>query len=93
MERGIRPAFVQEACAVPGCGIRGHVAGHLVAAGSNKWMAELGLEGSVDLARKARGLNAAGTTLVCVGWAGRVRGVVALGDALLPERCRLHGCL
>jgi Cu2+-exporting ATPase len=85
MARGILPAFAQQARAVPGCGIRGHVAGNPVAVGSGAWMAELGWESSVELIRRARGLEAAGSNLIYVGWAGRVRGVLALGDALLPE--------
>jgi soluble P-type ATPase len=35
--------------------------------------------------RQAAGLDAAGTTLVYVGWTRRVRGALALGDALRPE--------
>jgi Cu2+-exporting ATPase len=84
-ERGIRPAFAHEACAVPGCGIAGHVAGQPAAAGSSTWMAKLGWEAPVDLTRRGRGLEAAGTHFVYVGWAGRVHGVLALSDALLPE--------
>jgi Cu2+-exporting ATPase len=85
IERGIRPAFAQEARAVPGCGILGHVAGHPAAVGSSTWMAELGWEGPVELTRRAQGLEGAGTHLVYVGWDGRVRGLLALGDALRPE--------
>jgi P-type Cu2+ transporter len=38
-----------------------------------------------ELARRARGLEAAGNSLIYIGWAGQARGVLALGDALLPE--------
>jgi Cu2+-exporting ATPase len=85
MARGMRPAFAQHVRAVPGCGIFGHVAGNPVAVGSSTWMAELGWEDSVELTRRAQSLEAIGTNLISVGWDGRVRGVLALGDALVPE--------
>jgi Cu2+-exporting ATPase len=83
--RGIRPALTRQARAVPGRGMLGHAEGNPVAAGSGTWMAELGWQVPVELAQRARGLEAAGTNLVYVGWAGRVRGALALGEALRPE--------
>ena len=85
MARGIRPAVTQGTRAVPGRGILGHSAGRPVAAGSSIFMAELGWECSPNLTRSARALEAAGAQVVYVGWAGRVHGVLALGDAVLPE--------
>jgi Cu2+-exporting ATPase len=83
--RGLRPALTAQARAVPGCGIQGRVEGRRVAAGSGAWLAELGWPVPVDLARSAGGLEAPGAGLIHIGWAGRVRGVLALGEALRPE--------
>jgi Cu2+-exporting ATPase len=84
-ERRIRPALTRPARAVPGCGIFGKGEGHPVAAGSGRWFAQLGWQVPVELAQRARGLEAAGSSLTYVGWAGQVRGVLAFGEALLPE--------
>ena len=84
-ERGIRPDRPRAARAVPGCGIFGNGEGHPVAAGSGRWFAQLGWQVSVELAQRARGLEAAGSSLIYVGWAGQVRGVLAFGEALLLE--------
>lgn len=83
--RGLRPALARQARAVPGCGIVGDAEGNPVAAGSGAWLAELGWPVPVELAHRALGLEAAGTSLVHVGWGGRVHGVLALGEALRPE--------
>jgi Cu2+-exporting ATPase len=56
-----------------------------VAAGSGTWLGEIGWQVPAELARRARGLEAAGNSVIHVGWAGQVHGVLALGDALLPE--------
>ena len=50
-----------------------------------RWLADLGWRVPPELARRASDLEAAGASLVHVGWAGRVRGVLALGEALRPE--------
>jgi Cu2+-exporting ATPase len=83
--RGIRPAVVLRALAVPGRGIVGDLEDKAAAAGSGNWMAERGWQTSPELARRANDLEAGGASLVHVGWAGRVRGVLALGEALRPE--------
>lgn len=82
---GVAPSPIGQVRAVPGCGILGHAEDHLVAAGSGKWMAELGWQVPVDLAERAREVEADGSNPVHVGWAGGVHGVLALGEALRPE--------
>ena len=84
-QRGIPLAPARPARAVPGCGIFGDADGHPVAAGSGTWLGEIGWQVPAELARRARGLEAAGYSVIHIGWAGQVRGVLALGDALLPE--------
>ena len=84
-ERGIRPDLLRAARAVPGCGILGEGEGHPVAVGSGTWFAQLGWQVPVELTQRARGLEAAGSSLTYVGWAGQVRGVLAFGEALPLE--------
>jgi P-type Cu2+ transporter len=84
-QRGIPSAHARPAHAVPGRGILGDAAGEPVAVGSDAWLAELGWPMPIELERSARRLEAAGNSLIHVGWAGRVRGVLALGDTPLPE--------
>jgi Cu2+-exporting ATPase len=70
---------------VPGCGILGDAEAKPVAVGSGVWLAELGRPMPIELGRIARRFEAAGNSLIHVGWAGRVRAVLALGDMLLAE--------
>jgi Cu2+-exporting ATPase len=84
-ERGILPALTGPARAVPGRGTLGEVEGEPVAVGSGAWFADLQWPVPVELKRRARALEADGSTLIFVGWAGRVRGVFALRDRPLPE--------
>ena len=84
-ERRLEPAAVTRARAVPGRGIRGEALGRPAAVGSAAWLAELRWPVSDLLASRAAQLDAAAGSRVYVGWAERVRGVLALGDAPLPE--------
>jgi Cu2+-exporting ATPase len=84
-QRDLRPTLARRARAVPGCGILGEVEGQPVAVGSDAWFEDLQWPVPVELARRARALEAAEATLILVGWAGRVRGVLALSDRPLPE--------
>ena len=83
-QRGLRPALTGPARAVPGRGILGAGDGQQVAAGSGAWLAELGWHLPGGLAHRARGLEAAGSGLTYVGWAGQVRGALAFDEALVP---------
>ena len=83
--RGIRPALARRVRAMPGRGILGHADGEPVAVGSGAWLAELGWPVADTIERSARELAGSGSSLVQVGWAGKVRGVLALGEALRPE--------
>jgi Cu2+-exporting ATPase len=84
-QRGIRPTLARQARAVPGCGILGDAEGQPAAVGSGAWFTELGWPVPVELTRSTHRSEAAGDSLIYVGWAGRVRGALALGDMLLPE--------
>jgi P-type Cu2+ transporter len=84
-ERGLRPTPARQACAVPGCGILGDAEKEPMAVGSGAWFAELGWPVPVEVARRARDLEAAGSGLTYVGWDGQVRGVLGFGEAVLPD--------
>lgn len=83
--RGLKPVATREVRIVPGCGIRGSVDGHAVAAGSSSLMSDLGWPLSQALAERARLLEAAGHSVVYVGWGEQVRAVLWLDDTPLPE--------
>lgn len=71
--------------ALPGQGVRGHVAGQEVFLGSWRLVEQqgLGLDGSLQTER--RWLEQAGLTLVYLGWAGAVRGMFALAETIRPD--------
>ncbi|MEK6210221.1 MAG: heavy metal translocating P-type ATPase [Pseudomonadota bacterium] len=69
-----------EVQARPGAGISGRVDGRAAAMGSAAFMSALGWQ--VPAVWPA---SPQGCTLVYVGWEGRVQGLIALADRLLPE--------
>ena len=83
--RGIVPLTVCDVRTIPGRGMRGSLNGHLVAAGNSALMCDLGLVPPPALAESAIAREAAGHSVVHVGWGGRVRAVLSLDDEALPE--------
>jgi Cu+-exporting ATPase len=69
---------------VEGVGARGTVEGRAVSVGR----ARLVGEPDEDLARAAAAAEAAGRTVVTVGWDGRVRGLLVVADAVRPSSRR-----
>lgn len=84
-QRGLEPMRVSQVRAVAGHGITGLAEGHAVAAGTRAWMADLRWHIPPALAQRAQALERSGNTAVYVGCAENVRGVLLLGDALLPD--------
>jgi P-type Cu2+ transporter len=79
-----RPAI--EIRAHPGAGVTGQIDGVLCAMGSRVFMTALGW----TIPEKRLGMaDASGYTLVYIGWAGRVHGMLALSDTTLPEAKRV----
>jgi Cu+-exporting ATPase len=70
--------------AVPGLGVRGTVDGHAVLAGRAALLADAGLALPPALAAARQREEARGRTTVAVGWDGRARAVLAVGDAVKP---------
>jgi Cu+-exporting ATPase len=69
---------------VGGLGVRGTVEGHAVVAGRPRLLADDGapLPPALDEAREAA--EAAGRTVVAVGWDGAARGLLTVADAVKP---------
>ena len=70
--------------AVPGGGVLATVDGHDVTAGNPRWVDTQGLVLPEPLSRALADAEDAGRTVVAVGWAGTVRGVIALTDTIRP---------
>jgi Cu2+-exporting ATPase len=83
--RGIEPVVTRDIRIVPGRGIQGTVDGQPVAAGNGALMGDLGWSLTSSLRDHGRSLEAGGYSVIYVGWGKRVRGVLSLDDAVLPE--------
>ena len=83
--RGLQAAAPRDVRIVPGRGIFGSADGQLVAAGNGAFMGDLGWSLELGLSARARSQEAAGHSVVYVGWGGRVYAVLSLDDLTLPE--------
>jgi P-type Cu+ transporter len=71
--------------ALPGLGARGVVDGREVVVGSERLLRDLGIEILPGLAGQWAQWERAGQTAVLVGWDGRLRGALAVGDMVQPS--------
>ena len=71
--------------AVAGSGVIGYVEGELTAVGRSEWLKKRGLEMPSSFVKKLRNYESSGQTVVCVGWSGKIHGILLLDDMLLPE--------
>jgi Cu2+-exporting ATPase len=83
--RGIEPVVAGDVRIVPGRGIQGSVDAQPVAVGNGTLMGDLGWSLTPSLSERARSVEASGYSVIYVGWAERVRGVLSLDDLPLPE--------
>ena len=83
----LRPEPAQDFQSLPGAGARGDVAGERHYVGSPKLFADLGLS-LTDVAAEIDRLQREGKTVVCVGTAQALQGVIAIADPLRPEAVR-----
>ncbi|MFC4109876.1 heavy metal translocating P-type ATPase [Micromonospora zhanjiangensis] len=67
-----------------GLGVTGTVAGRAVVVGRHRLMRQHGLELPDEVRDAAEAAEAAGRTVVLVGWAGRVRGALVVADVVKP---------
>lgn len=65
-----------------GLGASGLLRGERVCVGNRDWLSRWGLIIPFELEEKAKGWEATGATVVFVGWNGRARGFLALGDTI-----------
>ncbi len=86
-ERGALPA-VAEFAGRAGVGVSGEVAGHRVVVGRAALLADEGMAVGAELAAVQAGAEAGGATVVAVGWDGRARGVIVVGDSVKPSSPR-----
>ncbi len=83
--RGLEPVATRDVRSVPGRGIRGRSNGQAVAAGNRAFMSDLGWLFPSALRERACALEAGGHSVIYVGWGERVRALLSLADAPLPE--------
>ncbi|MFY9314663.1 MAG: heavy metal translocating P-type ATPase [Burkholderiales bacterium] len=84
--RGLLPLAARDARSIPGCGVVATAEDGSTAAGSAKWLAELGFQpAGGGIAEAAASHAASGFALVHVGWAGAERGLIAFEHELRPE--------
>ena len=84
-EKNLSLIDVFEPRAVPGLGIIGEMAGNPAAAGTAALMEERGWKVPSHLLSRAESLETEHYSLVWVGWAGRVRGLLWLDDRLRDQ--------
>ncbi|WP_051358144.1 heavy metal translocating P-type ATPase [Rubidibacter lacunae] len=75
---------VAEFEAVPGCGVKGNVAGVPARAGTRAWLEADGIDTS-ELSDRANAWEARAQTVVWLAIGDRAAGIVALADVLKPE--------
>ncbi len=80
---GALPA-VERFASRAGLGVRARVDGHDVLVGRPAFLAEWDIDLPVELRAESDRIEAAGRTVVAVGWDGRARGLVALADRIKP---------
>ena len=71
--------------AVAGSGVMGYIEGELTAVGRSEWLIEQGLEMPSLFVKRLQNYESSGQTVVCVGWSGKIHGILLLDDMLLPE--------
>ncbi|MEZ0368469.1 MAG: copper-translocating P-type ATPase, partial [Candidatus Sericytochromatia bacterium] len=88
-ERGLEPARVESFTAIPGQGVRGHVAGYELLVGNQKLFEIQGY----DLSRHQRDIDQArvqGQTVVCVAVSGQLTGLLGISD---PIKASSHAAI
>lgn len=85
-DRGVTVAPARHAEQHPGAGVSGEIDGAPAVLGSAAFMTARGCEMP---SQWREGDDCEGCTVAHVGWAGRVRGRIALADRLLPEASRI----
>jgi len=86
-EEGVRPMEVEGFEERPGRGVSARLGGETLLAGSEKLLAEAGVDASF-LSERARALAERGETLIWIAQGGALRGVMGLSDQIKPTSRR-----
>lgn len=81
-EAGLQLPSVSGFSSVAGHGVYADVDGERVWVGRRRLMTQAGLATSAGLESRAGHLEAQGTTVIFAGWAGEIRGILAVADVL-----------
>ncbi len=84
LDRGLDVPAVDTFEAVPGRGVTARLDGQPVLVGRPSFLEEQGID-TTTLAVRIAELESAGRTVIAVARGGRLRGLIALGDALRPD--------
>ena len=82
-EQNLKEAHPERVQAVAGNGILGYIEGELTAVGRAEWMKEQDMVLPSSLAKSLRNFENSGQTVVCVGWSGKIHGLLLLDDLML----------
>jgi Cu+-exporting ATPase len=77
-------APVERFTTVDGLGVRGVVEGRAVIVGRERFLADCSMDPDATLRRASADAEAAGRTVVLVGWDGRPRGLLVVADTIKP---------
>lgn len=84
-ERALEPDSLTDIRVVPGGGVFGVAACDTSAIGSAEWLVEFGFVADAELVAKVHAFAELGYAVACVGWGGRMQGVLAFEDTLRPR--------
>ena len=88
MERADRLAPVEDFANQEGLGVQGIVEGHAVVVGRPRLLEEWAQHLTPELVEAVERAQGEGYTPVAVGWDGRARGVIVVGDTIKPTSAR-----
>ncbi|MDD5260680.1 MAG: copper-translocating P-type ATPase [Methylacidiphilales bacterium] len=95
-EKHLELLAVDEFAAVPGCGVKGKIAGRAVSAGSDAWLLQEGVRGLQALNLEAEPFHAKGFMVIRVAVDGTAAGLLVLSDPLkagAPEAIAALHCM
>jgi P-type E1-E2 ATPase len=92
-QRGLALEAATDFVSSAGHGVTARLGGRSAAVGRRKLMRDGGLELPAGLEDQAVRWEASGLTVVFVGWDGRVRGALAVGDTLKPNAAAVMASL
>jgi Cu+-exporting ATPase len=83
---------VQDFETIAGSGVQGTVSGRLVQLGTQRWMAQLGID-TKPLQHEQQHLQCLGKTVICMAVDGEIQALMAVSDAMKPNSARVVAAL